>query len=63
MPGAAPRGSAHSTKPGRVRGASAPRSGSYDLVLGGPARSRELNLMIRMGHSQLEMFCGAVKLL
>lgn len=58
----APRGSAHSTKPGRVRGASGPCSGSYGLVLGGPARSRELDL-IHMGHSQLEMFCDAVKLL
>ena len=51
----APQGSGHDTKPVRVQGASRQRSQSYGLVLGSPARSRELDSMILMGPLQLKI--------
>jgi len=50
------QGTGQSTKPVRVQGASGQRSQSYALVVGSPTRSRELDSMILIGASQLEIF-------
>lgn len=44
------------TRPVRVQGVPGERSQLWDLVLGGPARSRELDSMIPKGPFQLEIF-------
>jgi len=55
-----PGSSGHGTKPVRLQGASGQCSSSYGLVLGSPARNRELDSMILLGPFQLEIFCDSM---
>lgn len=52
----APQGSGHRTKPVRVQGTSGQHSEPYGLLLGSPARSRKMDLVILIIPFQLETF-------